>query len=267
MSGRGTGNPSGIAARLAGLERYYDAVPRPVATTEEVGPFTLFLAEEGIGWQFYARPRLGLDADVTPHDVRRVLARQAELGVPRALEWVDEVTPSLLPAVREAVTGPHELELCPLLVLPPDHPAPAVDPGRTRVLAADDPDLPLVVGAVNAAFDDLDEFAPRDTGRRGALIDAGQLVMVGVYDESGAVVGGGSAAPRGDTAELMGIAVVPRARRRGLGAAATTALVAACRAEGIDTVFLSAASDDAANVYRALDFVRVGCACILDVTG
>jgi ribosomal protein S18 acetylase RimI-like enzyme len=65
----------------------------------------------------------------------------------------------------------------------------------------------------------------------------------------------------------MGIAVVPRARRRGLGAAATTALVAACRAEGIDTVFLSAASDDAANVYRALDFVRVGCACILDVTG
>ena len=251
-----------LTDRLAGLERYYDAVPRPVATTEEVGPFTLFLADEGTGWQFYARPRLGLETDVTPDDVRRVLARQTELGVPRALEWVDEVTPSLLPAVREAVTGEHELELCPLLVLPPG-PAPEADPVRTRVLAADDPDLPEVVGAVNAAFDDRDEFAPRDIGRRGELIEAGLLVMVGVYDESGAVVGGGSAAPRGDTAELMGIAVAPRARRRGLGAAATTALVAAGRAGGVVTGFLSAASDDATNVYRALGFVPEGRACIL----
>jgi ribosomal protein S18 acetylase RimI-like enzyme len=133
------------------------------------------------------------------------------------------------------------------------------------VLAADDPDLALVVGAVNAAFDDRDEFAPRGAGKRRELIEAGLLVMVGVYDASGAVVGGGSAAPRGDTAELMGIAVVPRARRRGLGAAATSALVAACRADGVETVFLSAASDDAANVYRALGFVREGCACILEV--
>ena len=113
------GHGDSAAERLAVLERYYDAVPRPTGTTEEVGPFTLFLADEGTGWQYYARPRLGLDTDVTPDDVRRVLARQAELGVPRALEWVDEVTPSLLPAVREAVSGPHELELCPLLVLPP----------------------------------------------------------------------------------------------------------------------------------------------------
>jgi hypothetical protein len=35
----------------------------------------------------------------------------------------------------------------------------------------------------------------------------------------------------------------------------------------VETVFLSAASDDAANVYRALGFVRVGCACILEVGG
>jgi ribosomal protein S18 acetylase RimI-like enzyme len=262
MTGPMKGHADSAAERLAVLERYYDAVPRPTGTTEEVGPFTLFLADEGTGWQYYARPRLGLDTDVTPDDVRRVLARQAELGVPRALEWVDEVTPSLLPAVREAVPGPHELELCPLLVLPPG-PAPEADRSRTRVLAADDPDLPQVVSAVDAAFADRDELAPRDTGKRGELIEAGLLVLVAVYDESGAVVGGGSAAPRGDTAELMGIGVVPRARRRGLGAAATTALVAACRAGGVDTVFLSAASDDATNVYRALGFVPEGRACIL----
>ena len=64
---------------LADIERYYDAVPRPVATTEEVGPFTLFLAAEGTGWEFYARPRLGLDQHVTADDVRRVFDRQVEL--------------------------------------------------------------------------------------------------------------------------------------------------------------------------------------------
>ena len=90
--------------------------------------------------------------------------------------------------------------------------------------------------------------------------------MVGVYDASGAVVGGGSASPRGDTPELMGIAVLPRARRQGLGAAATGALVTACRADGVHTMFLSAASDDAASVYRALGFAREGLACILGVT-
>ena len=249
---------------LTGIETYYDAVPRPVATVEEVGPLTLFLADPRTGWQFYARPRLGVECEVTPDDVRRVLARQAELGVPRALEWIDEVTPSLLPAVRAAVSGPHQLELCPLLVLPDGAQLPGTT-GATRVLAADDPDLPLVVGAVSAGFGGRDEVVARDPGLRAELIGRGLLVMVAAYDESGALVGGGSAAPRGDTAELMGIAVVPPARRRGLGAATTAALVTACRASGVRTVFLSAASDEAGAVYRALGFEHRGRACILGV--
>ena len=96
--------------RLDAIETYYDAVPRAAGTTEEVGPFTLFLAEEGTGWEFYARPRLG-ETTFTPDDVRRVLARQVELGRPRAIEWVDEVTPSLLPAVSSR--GPRGWALSP----------------------------------------------------------------------------------------------------------------------------------------------------------
>src|SRR5688500_3600384 len=87
------------AMSLDVIERCYDAIPRPAATTEEVGPFTLFVAAEGTGWQFYARPRLGLADHITADDVRRLLDRQSALGVPHALEWVGEVTPSLLPAV------------------------------------------------------------------------------------------------------------------------------------------------------------------------
>ncbi|MFC4783587.1 GNAT family N-acetyltransferase [Nocardioides sp. MAHUQ-72] len=247
---------------LSQIERYYDAVPRPVATVEEVGPFTLFVADPATGWQFYARPRLGLDRDVRPDDVRRVLARQAELGVPGAVEWVDDTTPSLLPAVRAAVGGPHQLDLCPLLVLPRPADLRATT-GATRVLAADDPDLPLALGVASAAFGGRDEVTPQDPGVRRRLVERGLLVVVAAYDGSGTLVATGTAAPREDTAELMGIATLPGARRRGLGSAVTAALVRACREAGVHDVFLTAASDEAASVYRSLGFERRALACIL----
>ena len=248
---------------LRRIETYYDTVPRAVATTEEVGPFTLFLAEPGTGWQFYARPRLGLEEAVTADDVRRVLDRQAELGVPRAIEWVDETTPSLLPAVREAVPDPHGLELCPLLVLPEDAEVP-VDGARARVLGPDDPDLPAAIGAVGAGFDERDDVVARDPGRRRGLVEQGLLVVVAGLDDHGAVVGGGSAAPRGEVAELMGIATIPSARRRGLGRAVTSALVAGCRDRGVRHLFLTAGSDAATDLYRAVGFERRGLGCILE---
>ena len=58
--------------------------------------------------------------------------------------------------------------------------------------------------------------------------------------------------------EIVGVATLPSARRRGLGTAVTAALVADARASGVSTIFLSAASDDVARVYERLGFVRVG---------
>ena len=121
------------------------------------------------------------------------------------------------------------------------------------------------MGAVSAAFGEHEDVLPRDVGKRPGLIAGGLLVVAASYDEDGAVVGGGSAAPRGDVAELTGIAVVGSARRRGHGSAVTAELVTECRRLGVRTTFLSAASDDAAGVYRALGFQRVGTACILGV--
>jgi ribosomal protein S18 acetylase RimI-like enzyme len=242
------------------IEAYYDTVPRAAATTEEVGPFTLFLAEEGIGWQFYARPRLGGGDAFTPDDVRQVLARQVELGRPCSIEWVDQVTPSLLPAVGAAG---HEAGRYPLLALPHDAEVPV--PGRTRALAADDPDLGLAVGAVQAAFEGTDEITARPLGKRPKLIADGLLIEIAAYDATGRLVGGGTAAPRGETAELMGIGVPPSLRTAGVGTAITRALVHACREAGVRTVFLSAYNDAAASIYRRVGFVDVGTACILQV--
>ena len=246
--------------RLDAIETYYDTVPRVAATTEEVGPFTLFLAAEGTGWEFYARPRLGGDASFTADDVRRVLDRQVELGRPRAIEWVDQVTPSLLPAVSSAG---YEAGRYPLLALPQDTEVSA--PARTRALTADDADLGLAVGAVQAAFDGDDEIAAKPVGKRPELIADGRLIEVAAYDVDGRLIGGGSAAPRGETAELMGIGVPPAHRTAGVGTAITQALVLACRDAGVRTVFLSAYNDAAASIYRRLGFADVGTACILGV--
>jgi GNAT superfamily N-acetyltransferase len=245
--------------RLDRIEAYYDRVPRGVTTTEEVGPFTLFVADEGTGWQFYARPRLGTTAVVTEAEVRRVLARQQELGLPRAIEWVAEMTPTLLPAVRGVGHEPHRY---PLLVLPA-RVAVAADP-RARPLRPAEPHLALAVGAVSAGFGDHHVVEPTDPGRRPELIERGDLVVVASY-ENGRLCGAGSAAPRGDVAELTGIAVPPGHRNRGHGTAITRSLVAACREAGVDLIFLTAGSDQAAEIYRRVGFVDLGTGCVLEL--
>jgi len=246
---------------LATLETYYDAAPRPLATTQEVGPFTLFVKTDPTGWPYYARPRLGLDVPITAADVKAVLDRELELGIPQNLEWVHETTPSLLdPARANGMT----VEECPLLVLSTGE---SVDvTTRAVVLAPDSVDLAEVIGAIGAGFQGTDEVKVAPVGRQPQLIRDGLLTMVASYDDQGAVVGGGSHSPRGITTELTGIAVLPRARRRGVGAAITQALLEDAKARGVDTIFLSADDDAVARVYERVGFTRVATACIAELS-
>lgn len=78
------------------LEHFYDAVPRDAARTEEYGPLVLFV-REGAGWPFYARPRLDATGAPSLADITAVRERQRELGLPEALEWVHETTPTCWP--------------------------------------------------------------------------------------------------------------------------------------------------------------------------
>ena len=193
---------------LSTLETYYDAAPRPLALTEEVGPFTLFLRRDEKGWPFYARPTREHDGPLNALHVEQVRERQRELGVPQALEWVHETTPLLLTAAREA--GLHVAE-CPLLVLP--HGATALAPPQPEgvevgMLAADSPDLAGVAAAISAAFAGVDQVEQRPPGPMAALIRSGLLAVAAAYD-GGVVVGGGSHGVRGETAELTGIGVLP----------------------------------------------------------
>ena len=73
------------------------------------------------------------------------------------------------------------------------------------------------------------------------------------------VVAMGQHQPVGDVTEIVGVATIPEARRRGIAGALTAALVADA---DVGTVFLSA-GEDAARVYGRLGFERRATACIV----
>jgi ribosomal protein S18 acetylase RimI-like enzyme len=261
-------------ALLQRLESYYDAVPRSRADTEEIGPFTLFVAR--FGWPYYARPRLGDATQFSIEDVRRVLERQRELGVPHAFEWVREVTPGLEAVVLDAGI---DVERCPLLVLDG---LPRGQAGAARMLGpSESRDLALSRAAISVSF----EVGGTATGSEGvdardaalgsgfAIVDeqterrlgSGEIRAAACYatdqPEIGPV-GGGSHSPVGEVTEIAGVGVLPAFRRRGLAAAVTYVLARDALEHGVTTVFCSAQSDDVARVYGRIGFRRIATALI-----
>ena len=243
------------------IEEYYDAAPRPLAAVEEIGPFTLFVRNDPTGWPYYARPRLGVVGRFTVDDISAVLARQATLGEPAALEWVHEVTPTLRDAAQAAGLV---VESCPLLALPRGSELPTPNPpARHHVerLTADSPRLADVLGAIGAAFSEVDTWSDSGTGPWPGLLSAGLTRLVGAF-ESGGAVGGGSHSPRGTTTDLTGIGVLPKARGQSIGRVITALLAEDARALGVETIFLSAQDDAVARVYARVGFESVATACI-----
>ncbi|WP_306215522.1 GNAT family N-acetyltransferase [Actinoplanes sp. RD1] len=279
---------------FARLERFYDAVPRDAAVAEDIGDFVLFV-REGAGWPFYARPRLslrqGLGGDtLSAADITAVRARQRELGVPEAFEWVHETTPDLLAVARSAGL---DVLLAPLMVLEraalvPDLPVPGA---VVRLLDPAAPGFPaeLAAGRAVAGLGFATPASAPSTATAGALTiepagpaqrdavpppDPGALadqvrahragkVFSAVADAPGAgVLAVGSIQRHGGVAEVVGVATLPAARNRGYASQLTAALARKALDEGDDVVFLSAGDEDVARLYSRLGFRRVGTACI-----
>jgi len=260
-------------ALLQRIESFYDLVPRASAHTEQIGPFTLFVAD--YGWPFYARPTLGERDAATKADVLTVLERQQELGTPQAFEWLSDVAPDVTEPVRAAGLSIHR---CPLMVLDGDPPAPKPHPEiDIRIVGPDELDLLAATraaiglgfqaGGVDVGPDPETDREPADQSTTAARIRDGLLAQAVALDRTtGDVLGGGAHIPRAaaGVAELVGIGVRPSARRRGIGLAVAALLAADARTSGIDTVFLSADSDDVARIYARAGFVRRGTSCIAE---
>ena len=95
------------------------------------------------------------------------------------------------------------------------------------------------------------------------MIASGRTVTFGAFDAELGAVGGGSHNPRADVTEIVGVAVLPAHRRRGIAGHLTWALAADAAAAGVRTVFMSAGSDDVARMYEGVGFRRVATACIV----
>ena len=87
------------------------------------------------------------------------------------------------------------------------------------------------------------------------LAEGAVRIAVAESHEAG-VLATGRTLPIEDVTEVMGVATLPAARRQGLGAAVTAALVDDARSRGISTVFLTASSPDVARVYERIGFRR-----------
>ena len=257
---------------LERIEAYFDAAPRASADVEEHGALSLFVSR--IPWRYYGRPRLGLAHDVGADDVAAVRARQRELGVREAFEWVHETTPSLVGA---ATAAGLEVTQVPLLALDAGAWRPAPPPAgvTVRMLGADDPALAAAQGAVELAFATPGTAvgaagpAQRDVASAGLgdlsflreRLRRGLTAMAVAESEAEGALAAGSHQPVGGVSEVVGIGTLPSARRRGIGAAVTGRLVEHARERGAELVFLSAADDDVARTYERLGFRRIGTAC------
>ncbi len=253
---------------LERLDRYFDRVPRDVVTATDVGPFTVFGRSQG--WAYYARPRFGADR-FTVADIEAVRTRQRRLGVPEEIEWIDERAPSL---AGTCIAAGLQVDHHQLLVLDRLQPAPA-PPGFSLQMATDIQTIAATRAAVRIGF----THGGTDPGPQGAaerdrelasgdqaaafaagLVAQGLLTIGCASDETG-VVAGGSSQPRGDTAEIVGVATLPAARRRGLGSAVTTLIVDHALQQGIELCLLSAQDDAVAAIYARLGFRTVGTVC------
>ena len=248
---------------LDSVERYAAAAPLPDAPFVPAGVLDVPVGPPA--WPHPARPRPGA-GPVPADDVRAAVALQEEAGLPAAVEWVVERTPSLGAAARAAGLAVTEF---PLLVV--DDPVELLLPAGVRLylVGAEDPALPHYQHLLESGFaphhtdaDPEDLEGPSDARSevlRERVATGRTVVMVALED--GMPVGVGSHHPvevdGSEITEIVGVASSPRRRGRGVGAALASALVAQAR-ETADLVFLTAGDDDVARVYERVGFAWLG---------
>jgi len=265
-----------VTSTLERVDAYCDAVPRAAARVEEMGALRLFV-KEGPGWPYYARP-LPAGAAPAAHELAALRERQRELGVPEALEWIHDLAPELLGLARRA--GLQVLE-APLLVLgagrwrapepPPGIAVRLLGPGD-RALAASGAVARVGFGHPGTAAGGVGA-AERDAAALGsstleldflsARIRSG-LTQPAVAEDGDGPLATGTHQLVGDVCEIVGVATLPSARRRGLAALVTACLVQDARERGAEIVFVTAGSEEIARVYERLGFERRGTACIAE---
>jgi ribosomal protein S18 acetylase RimI-like enzyme len=219
-----------------------------------VGSFALLLSgATKLRYLNYAIPDDGADPDDT-EIVTLVAAFRTADRMPRV-----EFMPSVAPALESRLTahGWTVEDRLPLMTctaarvrdLPTPH-------GMVIEVPSDDSAMLEMARVQHDAFDDPEPADERTVGRLRDSLKRGGRALIGRDAETHRVVGAAQCgAPAGGATEVVGVAVAPSHRRRGLAAALVSALTRPGLDAGLATVFLEAAPG-ADGAYRNAGFLR-----------
>ena len=259
---------------LRRVDGYLDRAPDGDASCVDVGPLRAFVSRAP--WPFYVRPRPSLDlmaADaISAADVADAAAVLEAAGQDVSFEWVDELVPSLGPALEAAG---YVVQRHPLLVRDLGSRA-STCTSASRVLAGGSPDLRRALAVSDVGFAAVGTATgPAGAGERDAALSAvddshvahvdlrireGRSVVAVLDDDRVGVVATGWHQPIGDTTEIVGVATLPAHRRRGAAAQVVDRLLHDAQVRGCTLALLSATDGDVARVYERLGFTRIGTA-------
>lgn len=169
------------------------------------------------------------------------------------VEYVESCAPSLAAAL-EAAGYALEARLVLMTCTPETHLAvggPDIEPvsaGAPRETVA------ALLGVQRRAFANVGATEPgdADVDRYGRGLGGGLGMLARVDGEPAG--GGQFTAPADGLSELAGIGVLERFRRRGIGAALTSALAGAAFERGVDVTFLTPGDADTQRVYERAGF-------------
>lgn len=223
---------------------------------ERVGPFLAGFSDMSANpFRNYAVPDDG--AEPSPDDIAVLVAAFTRRDrVPR-LEYV----PSLAPAVESALLGAGfavEGRL-PVLTLATAAVVDAIPPAGVIVgLATGDDQLLAVATVQHRAYDDPEPPGAAAVAGLRRTVEGGGVVALARDAATGEPLGAGLCAePHGGVSELAAVGVETGARNRGIAAAVVAHLVGAAAQAGIDRLFLMAAHDQGARIYRRAGFADV----------
>ncbi len=261
---------------VARVEWFHETVARQLCRVRErYGPFVLHL--QPYQGAFPARPHPAERGRAfTAAEVADLLRTQRERQAPRGLEWLAETAPALRAACEEAGLVVRERPV--LLIDPCGDDARAavsapVPPSDARLLASNDwrVEHAIAVAHVGFAYPGTDRgpegrasvavlLASGDLRREAAeaarRIHAGTRVLA-IAETSEGPVATGQFNTLDDLAEIIAVATLPEARRRGHASAVLRTLIAEARSRRLRTMFLTAADEEVARIYEAVGFRRL----------
>jgi ribosomal protein S18 acetylase RimI-like enzyme len=229
------------------------------------GPFCLrFAAATKLPFLNYAIP--DDSADPSALEIEALIEAFRRAGRTPRLEFLPSVAPALEEKlIARGFTAERRL---PVMTCTPSSVEALEPPIGTRLNAPDDDATLFAFASLQRdAFGDSDPVDAGSVLRLRNGLERGCRALVAVDSSTLAVVGAAQTViPGGGATEVVGVAVAPSHRRRGIAAAIVSALASQCFDAGLITVFLEAAPG-ADGAYRHAGFQRTSTSLHISLMG